>query len=68
MRPMLPGVVQVEVHLAGVRMGELPKFKVNEDQALQAAMEENQVDPIPLVPHPEPFLSGDEREVGAQFQ
>jgi hypothetical protein len=36
--------------------------KVNQDQASEPSMEEEQVDPIPLVSYPKTFLAGDERE------
>ena len=39
-RPVLTGVVQVEVHLAGVGVRELAQLQVDDDQALEAAVKE----------------------------
>jgi hypothetical protein len=36
---VLASVVQVEIHLAGVRVGEAAEFQIYENQAAQSAME-----------------------------
>jgi hypothetical protein len=44
--PVFAGVVEVEVHLAGVGVGELAELQVDNDQAAELAVEEVQVDGI----------------------
>ena len=68
MGPVLARVVQIQVHLAGIGVCELTEFQVHDHQGPKAAMEKNQVDPIPFGSDAQPFLSGDESEVVAQFQ
>jgi hypothetical protein len=63
--PVLAGVVDVQVHLAGVGVGELAELEVDDDQAAELAVEK--IEPIPLVADAEPFLPADKREVAAQF-
>ena len=67
-RPVLLGIVQVKVHLPRVGVGELADLQVDDDQAAQAAVEEEQVDPIPLVADPQTLLTPDEGEVAAEFE
>src|SRR5712692_6903419 len=66
--PVFPRIVEVEVHLAGVGVRELVELEVDDDQATQPTMEEEQVDPVPLVADPQPPLTTHEREVAAQLQ
>ena len=47
--PVFAGVVEVEVHLAGVGVGELAELQVDDDQAAELAVEEEEVDAIPFV-------------------
>jgi hypothetical protein len=56
------------VHLAGVGIGELAELQIDDDQAAELAVEEEQVDSIPLVADAQPFLPADKRKVAAQFQ
>ena len=46
---MLTGVVQVQVHLAGVGVREAGKFEIDHDKATQPPVEEKKVHPVPLV-------------------
>jgi hypothetical protein len=66
--PVLAGVVQVEVHLASVRVGEPIQLEVDDEEASQATMEEQQVDSIPSVPDAQLTLPTHEGEVAAEFQ
>ena len=66
--PVLLGVTQVDVHLAGVGVGELAGLDVNDDQATESAVVEEQVDPVPVVADAEPLLPAQEGEVAAEFQ
>jgi len=65
---MFAGIIQIQVHLPGIRMGKLPELQVHDDEALKPAMKEDQINPIPLRPHAQPLLSSDEREIVAQLQ
>src|SRR5581483_9940669 len=65
--PVLPGVVQVQVHLAGVRMGELSDFQVDDDEAPQAPVEEEQVDAVPFIANAQTLLASDKCEIAAEF-
>ena len=66
--PVLAGVVEVEVHLAGVGVRELAELEVDDDQAAQAPVEEEQVDPVPLVADAQAPLPADEGEVAAELE
>jgi hypothetical protein len=44
------------VHLPGVGVGELAELQVDDDQAAEFAVEEQEVDPVPLVADAEPLL------------
>ncbi len=47
--PVLFGIVQVHIHLPGIRITEFAYLQVNEQQAAQATMEEQQIDAEPAV-------------------
>jgi hypothetical protein len=66
--PVLSGVIEVEIHLASVSVGEAAEFQIYEHQTPKAAMEEQQVRTVPVVANPEPLLAGHEGEVVAKFQ
>ncbi len=65
---MLARVVQVKVHLAGIGVRELPELEVDHDKAAQQAMEEDEIDPVPLVIKPQAPLAPDEREIVSQLE
>ena len=60
-RQVFLGVVQVQVHLAGVRVGELTTLELDYYQATQHAVEQEKVDPVPLVVDADSLLPGHER-------
>ena len=66
--PVLAGVVEVEVHLAGVGVGEGAELEINDDEAAQAAVEEEEVHAIPDIADAEAALASDEGEVAAEFE
>src|SRR4051812_33110043 len=66
-RSMRLRVIQVQVHLPRVRVGEFPGLQVNHDQAPQPPAEELQVHPVPRIPHPQAALPPDERDIPAQL-
>ena len=66
--PMFAGIIQVEVHLAGVGIAELADFEIDHHQTFQAAMEKQQVDAKPGIVEPQAALATDKGKVVAQFQ
>ena len=65
---MLARVVQVQVHLAGIRVRELPELEIDHDQAAQQSVKEDEIDPVPFVIEPQPPLAPDEREIVSQLE
>ena len=65
---MLPRIVQVEVHLPGIGVAEAADLQVNDHEASQAAVKEQQVNPVPLAADAQPSLAADEAEVVTQLQ
>ena len=49
-------------------MGEPAKFEVDENEAAQPPVEEKEVDSIPLISDPQPFLACQEGEVVPEFE
>jgi len=66
--PVLAGIVEVEVHLAGIGVAELANLQVGQEQATQAAMEEDEIDAKPVVVEAKPPLTANEGEIVAQLQ
>jgi hypothetical protein len=56
------------VHLAGVGVIELAHLEVDNDEAAQTAMEEQQVDPEPAITDAQAALTADEGEVTAELE
>lgn len=56
------------MHLPRVSVRELTKLEVNDHQAAQAAVKEEQIDPIPGVANSEPALTAHECEISAQLE
>jgi len=67
-RPVLARVVQVQVHLAGIGVRELPELEVDDDKATQQAMKEDEIDPVLLVIEPQAPLAPHEREIISQLE
>ena len=65
---MLPRVVEIEVHLPGISVGELADLEVNYHQAAEPAVEEEEVDAIPLVADAQATLATDEGKLAAQLE
>ena len=65
---MLPGVVEVQVHLASVGVTEFANLQVNYHQAPEPPMEEYEVDAEPSIVNPETTLATKESEVVTQLQ
>ena len=66
--PVLPRIVQVEVHLPGVGVGEAAYLQVDDHQTSQAPVKEQQVHPVPLTADAQPPLPADEAQVVTQLQ
>jgi hypothetical protein len=56
------------VHLPSVRVTELAYFEVDDDQTMQATVEENEVDTKPCVIDAKPALAAKKGKIIAQFQ
>src|SRR3546814_6786799 len=63
---MLFRVVAIQVHLAYVGMGQRAELQVDDDQAAQLAMEEQQIDAIPSLVDAQTSLPPDEGKAIAQ--
>jgi hypothetical protein len=46
--PVLSGIVEVQVHLARISVGEVTELQVDDDKAPKAAVKEYQIDTVPL--------------------
>ena len=68
LHPVLAGVVQIEVHLPSVRVTELAHLEVNNDQAAQAAVKEDEIYTKPGVVDTKPGLAAEEGKIIAQLQ
>ena len=66
--PMFARVVQIHVHLAGVGVGEPAALEIDDDEAPELAMKEQQIDPIPFVADTETALASDKSEIAAELQ
>ena len=62
------GVVQVDMLLPGVGVGEAAELEIDQHYATQAAVVEDLIHPVPLVPNTQALLAPDEAEVAAEFQ
>ncbi len=61
-RPVLLRIVAVQVHLAYIGMGQGAELQVDDDEAAQAPVEEQQIDAIPSLVDAQPPLSSNKRE------
>ena len=66
--PVLAGVAEVEVHLADVSVGVGAEFQIDDDEAAQAAVEEDEVHAIPCAADAQAALASDEGEIAAKFE
>jgi len=65
---MLLGIVQIEIHLASVSMGEFPGFEIDENEAFETTLKKHQVNAEPFIPDAQALLASHEGEVIAEFQ
>ena len=65
---MLSGAIQVHVHLPRIGMCEAADLQVDDHQAAQASVEQQQVNAEPLVIDAQTALPSDERKVATEFQ
>jgi hypothetical protein len=65
---MLAGVVEIEIHLAGIGMGEFPKLQFHNNQRPKSTVKEEQVYSIPFRADPKAFLSRHEGEIVLELQ
>ena len=62
-RPLLAGIVQIQIHLTGVGVRELAELQIYYNETLKPAMEEDQIDSIPFVSDAQSPLASDEGEI-----
>jgi hypothetical protein len=60
---MLPCIIQIQIHLPGIRMGEFSKFQFYEDKRSKTSMEKQQIETVPFGADTKPFLAGKEGEI-----
>ena len=65
---MLPRIVEIEIHLTRVRVAETAEFKIDENQASSAPVEEKQIHSIPLIADSQTLLAGNEGEIVAELK
>jgi len=65
---MLAGVVEIEIHLAGIGMGEFPELQLHNNQRSKSTVKEEQVNSIPCRADPKAFLSRHEGEIVPELQ
>ena len=65
---MLTGVIAVQVHLPGVGVGQLTELEVDDHEAAQPAVEEDEVHAVPRVADPETPLAADEGKLWSQLE
>jgi hypothetical protein len=68
MSPVLTRVVEIHMHLSCIRMSELIKLQVDDNQTAKTAMEKEQVDAKPLISNAKSLLSPDESKVSAKLK
>jgi hypothetical protein len=55
------------VHLSGIGVRELAELEVDDDEASESSVEEQQIDTIPLVPHTQSVLAPDKGEIAPEL-
>ncbi len=66
--PVLASVIQIEVHLASVRVAETTHLQVDDHKASQPPVEKHQIDPKPRVVNPQTSLPADEGKIVAELK
>jgi len=65
--PMFARVIQIHVHLSGIGVSESSALEIDNDEAPQLAMKEQQIEAIPFVADAKAALASDESEIAAKF-
>src|SRR6266436_4985879 len=68
LRPIFASVVEIEVHLAGIGMGELADLQIDDDEAAQFAVKEKEIDAIPFPANAQPALAADKSKIASQIE
>jgi hypothetical protein len=66
-RPMFARVVEIHVHLASIGMSEPAALEIDDDEAPQLAMKEQQIDAILFIADAEAALASDKSEIASEF-
>ena len=64
----LTRIIEKEIQLSSVGMGEPTDLQIDVNQAAQTAVEKGEVHSMPFVPGPSPSLPGNERGIISEFQ
>ena len=65
---MLAGIVEIEMHLTRVGVRKPAELEIDNDQATESPMVEQEVDTVPGVAYPHPPLTTNESEITAEFK
>ena len=68
LHPVLAGVIEIEVHLSGIRISEAIRLEVDDDQTAQTPVEEKKIDPKPSIVEAKSLLASEKSEVVTQLQ
>jgi hypothetical protein len=65
---VLTRVIQVRVHLPSIRVRELAEVEIDNDEASESSVENQEINPIPLIPDAESVLAPDKSEIASELQ
>ena len=68
LHPVLAGVIEIEVHLSGIRISESIRLEVDDYQTAQTPVEEKKIDPKPSIVEAKSLLASEKGEVVTQLQ
>ena len=66
--PVLTRIIKVQVHLSGIRVRKFAELEVDDDEASQSSVEEQQIYTIPLVPDTQSVLTPDKGKIASELQ
>ena len=65
---MLAGVIEIEVHLSGIRITESIRLEVYDEQTTETPVEEKKIDTKPRIVEAKSLLASEKSEVVTQLQ
>jgi hypothetical protein len=66
--PVLPCIIQIQVHLTGIRVREFAELEVDDDEASESAVDKQQINTAPLVPNTQSVLAPDKGEIASELK